>query len=258
MEFHISDAYSKSDSKVLSLSKSSNAAEFREFTTSFMVEMNKNLVCLRQLPDLLTSLKSVLEDVSILKEDLKNIKESSQSQELEVNVIKEELKQIKLENELRDLKIQQLEEELVECKNANNALERHSRESNLRLFNVKEEANEKPEETIKKAKEIIKNTTGVDLHIEFGHRVTKYEKGSNRPIIMRVISRFQKREVLKQRSKLFQAGFPVFEDLTKMDLVAKQKHAEYMKTQYESGARVSFHSGKWWLNGKVFTDRDQD
>ena len=37
----------------------------------------------------------------------------------------------------RDLKIQQLENELVECKNANNALERHSRESNLRLFNVK-------------------------------------------------------------------------------------------------------------------------
>ena len=74
MEFHISDAYSKSDSKVLSLSKSSNAAEFREFTTTFMVEMNKNLACLRQLPDLLTSLKSVLEDVSILKEDLQKNK----------------------------------------------------------------------------------------------------------------------------------------------------------------------------------------
>ena len=126
MEFNISDAYSKSDSKVLSLSKSSNAAEFREFLTTFMVEMSKNLACLRQLPDSVNRLQTVLEDVSTLKENLQKIKETSQTQELEVNQIKEELRQIELGNEDRDLKIMKLESELEECKNANNALERHS------------------------------------------------------------------------------------------------------------------------------------
>ena len=56
--------------------------------------MNKNLAYLRQLPNLLTSLQTVLEDALTLQEDLQKIK-NSPSQESEVTLITEEERALK-------------------------------------------------------------------------------------------------------------------------------------------------------------------
>lgn len=229
---------------------------FKTFTATFMFDLSRHVA---KIPTLLTKMDAVLTKHDEVLNELSEMK--VKVTELEDKVTELEEKITSKNNELEALKkskdqtentIKRLEEAALNARNECNALERHSRESSIRVFNIKEEPKENPVDTIDKTKQIIKRISGIDIQVEFGHRVSKYERGKNRPVILRFVSRFQKLEVLKHRSQFFEAGYPIYEDLTKMDLEEKKRHAAEMKIKYEAGARVSFHKGKWWVDGRAF------
>ena len=252
------DAHENEEELEFSLKLTGNETDnFKTFTASYMFDLSRHVT---KIPLLLTKMDSVLAKHEEVLKELGNMKEKVTKLEDKVVKLEEKIETKNIEVEaLNNFKIQaehkirKLEESVKNTKDECNALERHSRESSIRLFNVKEEPKETPVDTIEKTKQIVKRITGVDIQVEFGHRVSKYEKGKNRPVILRFVSRFQKLEVLKHRSKFFNAGFPIYEDLTKMDLEEKMKHADEMKIKFEAGSRVSFHRGKWWVNGRLFT-----
>ena len=158
------------------------------------------------------------------------------------------------EHEIRELKekMEKVEKSSKQCCEDCLDLERYSRSFNLRLSGIKEEPNEKPELSMKKAKDIIKRITGIDAEIEYGHRVGKAQENTNRTIIFKLFSRVQVRAILNKRKDFFSSKFPLHRDLPKRDLIEKLKFADLMKQKYENNEKIAFTRGSWYVNNVKF------
>ena len=137
-------------------------------------------------------------------------------------------------------------------------LERYSRSFNLRLSGIKEEANEKPEASIKKVKDVIKQVTGIDAGIEYGHRIGPKKAGVSRTIIFKLYSRMVVHAILQKRKDFFASRYPLHRDLPKIDLDNKLKYAAVMQQKYENKDKVAFVRGSWYVNGQKFVPPQAD
>ena len=140
-------------------------------------------------------------------------------------------------------------------------LERYTRGFNLRFNNIKEPVGNRNQKEDCRAllQSYFSNVGLTDISIENAHRVGPVNKPtttnpnpSPRPIIARFNNRPDRRLVLNKRAALFRAGVPVFEDLCKLDLEAKRKHAEAMKVFHAQNKKTYFHRGVWFVDGREY------
>ena len=109
--------------------------------------------------------------------------------------------------------------------------------------------------------EHILKCTGLDPTLEYGHRSgPKRDDGKARFIIVRFLSRLEKREVMSKKDKLFKAGILIFDDIPKADLVEKKKHSAEIKNLYTKNKdlKIAFFRGKWHVNGKPFVSKKSE
>lgn len=232
--------------------------------------------CVSAIPTLVEKIDQVLSSVNHaltrvtsldnrcteLKTEVDSLKIKCEKQELTISAMKDQVKNLEsnFEKQVSEMKDQirnqeiKFEKEVKKNAEASLALERYSRDYNLRISNVKEEKNETAEMTVKKTKQLIQDVTGIDLAIEFGHRTGKSINENPRTIIVKLMSRLQKREFMKKRKEMFAAGYPVFNDLPRADLEEKLKHSKTMQNKFNNNEKVMFQRGHWFVNGVIYKE----
>ena len=100
-----------------------------------------------------------------------------------------------------------------------NDLEQYSRKNNLRIFGIadtdkKESANESEKLVLKLFKEKLGIHWLTQKDIEIAHRTGRYSEHSNRAIIVQLVSRKAKTEIILNRKKLKGTKITIAEDLT--------------------------------------------
>jgi len=141
--------------------------------------------------------------------------------------------------------IRDMSDKMATLTNNVNNLEQYTRKSNIRIFGVKEEEHENCSE---KVVAILREKLNVDLQtddIDATHRIGRKnvtgEKNRTRPIIVRLLRRFTKSTIMKNKNKLKGSGISMFDDLTAVN------------------SQLLFHAKQhpgiesaWVFNGKVF------
>lgn len=205
--------------------------------------------CLAEIPKKLNDLQEAImantqaiNQIATLNNKVKDLTEKLESKEKQID------ENTKVINEQK-LKIQSLERKAEANEESVLALERYSRNFNLRINGIKEEANENPEKCIEKAKAVILKVSGVQVGLEYAHRVGQRRNDGPRTMIMKCYSRIELNQILKKRKDFFNARYPLHRDLPKRDLEEKLRHADVMKRKFEDGDRVAFTRGFWHVNG---------
>lgn len=250
---------------------SANTPEFKSFAGAFMYS---TLGQMKMLGDVLKELKEAkiatdarvtrLEN-TVLDHEAKITTLTSSVTDLtaELADVKRELREMKQElatgKEKAEAELELVKGKAEAAKRAAIEGERHSRSFNLRAFNIPEEADEKTPQTIALVTATIKRVTGLDIPIEYGHRVGAAPRGGGegegeddakpRGVIFRFMSRQDKWRVLNKRKAFFDAKIPLYEDLPASDLVEKKKWAGAMKVKFQQKKKVSFMRGKWHVDG---------
>ena len=294
---------------ILSLSETSTAKEFRNFTSAFLFDLSASMESLKLVPGLMAKLdthlknhETLLAEVTTLRNTVSELEKNKNANLTEINNLSskvdtqaEKIKSFeekiadyklkvedceskcgkikKLEETVSTLegklgsvdtqakKITSLEQRVAslegkakESKKACLALERHSRSWNLRLMNKKDNKDEKSSDSMNTIISTIKEVTGMDFHIEYGHRTGKFETGKDRSLIFRCLTRQDKFALLAHRKKFFEAGYPIFEDLPAEDLNEKKRLADVMQIKFNNKEKVAFRRGQWFVNGKVYEE----
>ena len=248
---------------------SSTPTAFKNFTCAFMFSTMKHFKLMEEIKDKLDQAiegnRARDEQITKLTEDVNDLKTGVAHRDAEIQDLQDENKRLnelivsnkkETDQKLSDLMLNVSRKITVASQAASKASldnERHSRSFNLRAFNIKEEANEKAEQTIRLIDATIKRITGQDIQIEYGHRTGKKKSdGSPRGVIFRFASRQDRWKVFSKRKEFFAAEVPLYEDLPASDLVEKKKHAEKIKELYRQDCKVAFIRGQWFVDGNVF------
>ena len=121
------------------------------------------------------------------------------------------------------------------------SIERYSRGSNLRFYNIPEVVGE---DGILKLTEIISSDLNIRPTIENADRVgTRKEDGPPRPILAKFLYR-PKRKAINNKKKNFKNDVRTSEDLFWKDRERKKQLRTVMKETHEAGNRARFHHGK--------------
>lgn len=130
-------------------------------------------------------------------------------------------------NENRELKKKNkdLKETIDETKYANkvnemhvNELEQYTRRNNIRIYGIDDRNKEESSaETTTRVINFLKSKLDIDLSsrdINIAHRIGRFREDGNRVIICRFVSRMNRNEIIKKRTKLKGTAFVIREDLT--------------------------------------------
>lgn len=144
-----------------------------------------------------------------------------------------------------ETRVSQLEKDLEEA-------QQYSRRTNVLIHGVKEESGE---DTDRIAHDLFTEQMGVpivDRDITRSHRLGRRAEGTERPIIVRLLSYRQKKLVYDQKKSLKDTGFVVTENLTKKRYNLYKKCKEkFGKTNVTTmDGRIYHFTGKQLPNGK--------
>ena len=122
-----------------------------------------------------------------------------------------------------------------------NDLEQYTRRNSIRIFGVKEQANE---DTDQIAVDIANKKLGFQLtkrDIDRSHRVQQKDPKKPKPIIVKLCSYKDKSSFMRNKKKLKGTGTSIQEDLTVQNLILLQKTSRSDKV-----------SAAWTVDGRVF------
>lgn len=162
----------------------------------------------------------------------------------EKDKLSSEVRKLKEDNTDLRSRVDQQQKETDTLRQAQNDMEQHGRQFNLRVFGVKEDGTaESVTDCVQKCVDIFTNKVGVPVtvqDIEIAHRSGRPGTGKPRPILVRFFSRQKKGTVLASRRSLKQSGVSISEDLTRPNyrlLMRAKEHSATLST--------------WSSNGKV-------
>ena len=262
------NAMKDKDSTLMLNPSTANAAEFKSYTCAFMLDVSQSLSLLRdlniKLDTVLANYEGMISKINGLEVKVIDLETAATAKDAEIlelttKVNNQELRIKGLEEKMDAAtacaaKVNVLDKELVLAKSSCLSLERYTRSFNLRFLNIPENPNEKTEDTIKLVNRKIKDITGLDIPMEYGHRSGAKTPGSNKPrcVIARFASRQDKRLILSKRKNFFENNVPLFEDLPPADLEEKRKYAEAINRKFLANHKVAFRQGHWICDGVIF------
>ena len=131
------------------------------------------------------------------------------------------------------------------------SLERHSREFNLRFYNIPESPRE---DCFSKLQDILLTDLNFQPEIENAHRIGRLRmEGSPRPIIAKFLYRPERARVQKNRKNL-RSGVWISEDLIWEDQQKKKELREVMKEAYTRGQKPRFQQGTLYIDGQKYRE----
>lgn len=164
-----------------------------------------------------------------------------------------EKENVKLKKSNERLKTTLQEREIVQASHANqlNDLEQYSRRNSVIIYGIDDRnSKETPIETSTKVAGILTAKLGISVElkdIDIAHRMGRFLKDGNRPIICKFVTRFKKFEVIKSRKKLKGSPVVIKEDLTRRNIQRVQEVKE-----------VENVTEAWFDDGKLIALLDSD
>ena len=247
--------------------------KFKSFTCSYIYSTRNTMSLLSDISEKLDTVisnsqllegrvKSLEEDVVVIKQDMTNALELKDSEILELRGLITENKkrmddmdlvlgQLRADHGRETAAWKKKTEKLAE---ETLTLERYTRSFNFRMFKLNESAGETSKDVVDAVNKIIHEVIGKPIKVEYGHRSgPKRPDGQSRAVICRIASRSERAEVMKRRNDFFKKGYLLFDDLPAADLAEKKKHSEAMQRLWAQGQKNQlFVWGKWYLNGAVY------
>ena len=176
--------------------------------------------------------------------------------ESRVHDVEQKLDEILVENNRLKTENESLRQQVSDTEKGLNDLEQYGRRMNLKVFNLKEDANETAEVTTNKVCEKITNVIGIETKpemIEACHRLPvsniprRDGKPKIKPIIIRFKDRRQRDNIFQNKSKCKDQGFSIGEDLTR----------ENARRCQDAHNHASCKSS-WSTNGKIWARLNND
>nr|XP_006824156.1 PREDICTED: protein unc-13 homolog C-like [Saccoglossus kowalevskii] len=162
-------------------------------------------------------------------------------------------RQTEIEIERISAEVEAAKMEIKELKGETIRQQRYSHSYNLRFGGIQEEEGEDP-------MKIIQHLIGDKFDIEPGvvenaHRIgLRAENRPPRHIIVKIIRRPVRRQILINKRKLRGSGIYVKEDLCGADFKKKKTMRPVMKEAYEKGEKVRFSNGTVYINGQRYKE----
>lgn len=147
-------------------------------------------------------------------------KQKNTVSDMETNIGKLETEQARLRAENMKIREQLKEREIKLTSQAEqlNNLEQYTRRNSVRIYGITDNSQmETYTETAKVVVKLISNKLQIPVSlsdIDIAHRLGRFDKNANRPIICKFVSRMKKEDVLKARRKLKGTAVVIREDLT--------------------------------------------
>ena len=248
------DKLSDEDDEIVEINPSScSKKEFQEFMAFFVNSQCADLSAIN------TKVINLENEMGVQAKKITDLETAANNSGTKLELLNQKLNEIEQKNKslvqenIRILSKMETNEERVLD------LERYTRSFNLRFNNIPETHKEGEKENCVKLLEGILKEVGLsNVEVENAHRVgdkndTKNKSESKiRTIIARFSKRPERRIVISKRKEFFQMGIPMYEDMQKADLDAKQKYANEMKELYQKNNKVYFQRGAWYVNGKRY------
>lgn len=214
-------------------------------------------------------------DLAVILNEIKSLRKESAAMATEVNEIKitanelrasveytqEEVDNIKVDiastkTELAEVKVSNtsLSNEVQSLKSKLLALERYSRNYNIRIGGVLESyGKDCMPHVVSILGKLGYSEVSCRNQIEIAHRTGRKTLKRPRHIIFKCFSRPFRADVLRQgkRNRAIFNDIYFIEDLTKEDQDLKQKALPLMSAGYEDGKKVTFRAGKLIINGVI-------
>ena len=169
-------------------------------------------------------------------------------QQRSIDIVKKSLVEANRDLQSATMSIAKLEAKLV-------ASERHSRSFNVRLLGVPETDGENCVATVVDLLDRKVQLSGSAPVIENAHRIGKAQQGKPRHIIARFYSRVTRSTVMRTtRTNLRDSPLRFVDDLTKDDLLEKQRVRPLMDELFKTNRRPSFRNGKLYAEGRPVSE----
>ena len=247
-----------------SVSKSPKSAEPVDLSTSLDDEEVVTMATVRSLlavheSMLKTLFESVVNGINARMDDLeKSVSDIKASLEFSQTEI-EDLKPLRP-------KLKEAEENLIRVHNSVEYLENQSRRNNIRVSGIPESPGETWNHSENEVKEAIKSSLGLEIEIEWAHRVDKRkkvggkqsmeEKEKPRTIVCKLKDWKQRESVIREARKVKPKGFHIAEDLARSTLRKREEKIEAMKKARDAGKRAYFILDRLIIRDKISGDQE--
>ncbi|KAH6945007.1 hypothetical protein HPB50_006728 [Hyalomma asiaticum] len=150
--------------------------------------------------------------------------------------------------------VKELANEVQELKTKNVDLENRSRRANLVFYGVKDDKGETWEQSEELIKDICLSRLAINLtSVQRAHRIGRFNKKYNRPIIVNFASDKEKMDVLKNAKKFKGSDYSVDQDCAPETREIRKRLWNYAKTELaESSSKVRLSFDKLIVDGKAF------
>lgn len=203
----------------------------RDIITEMFTDMKENLL------QSITHNMEVLEG-KLFERDQECDQLKKEMKELEVSLEDQKSKNESLENEMHKMNENRMKFE--------NQSEQYSRRNNITITGIKDNTKgETALETAKKVVQLMRDKDICDLSIndiDIAHRLPN-KANENRQVIVKLISRNTKHDIMKNKSKLKGTGIYLNEDLTSINFEVLMSVKKKMKEEVKDA---------WTQNGKIF------
>lgn len=207
-------------------------------------------------------LEAIRQDVETIKnnqakfkEDLQAVKQklhsTTESLTLKFDILNGELHEAMTRVEKLEGEVNKYATNINQAYERLQALERYSRDFNLRFYNIPENPGEN---CVEKLQTMLSDDLGIKPMIENAHRIGRPRTGAAsdpRPVIAKFLYRPERFRVIQNKRSL-KNGVRVSDDLIWEDRQQKKKLKEVMKLAYEEGKRPRFHHGKLYIDGTLY------
>lgn len=207
-------------------------------------------------------LEAIRQDVETIKnnqakfkEDLEAVKQkldsTTESLTLKYDILNGELHEAMTRVEKLEGEVNKYATNINQAYERLQALERYSRDFNLRFYNIPENPGEN---CVEKLQTMLSDDLGIKPMIENAHRIGRPRTGAAsdpRPVIAKFLYRPERFRVIQNKRSL-KNGVRVSDDLIWEDRQQKKKLKEVMKLAYEEGKRPRFHHGKLYIDGTLY------
>ncbi|KAH6939329.1 hypothetical protein HPB50_017266 [Hyalomma asiaticum] len=150
--------------------------------------------------------------------------------------------------------VEELANKVQELQTKNVDLENRSRRANLVFYGVKDDKGETWEQSEELVKDICLSRLAIDLmSVQRAHRIGRFNKKYNRPIIVNFSSDKEKMDVLKNAKKFKGSDYSVDQDYAPETREIRKRLWNYAKTELaESSSKVRLSFDKLIVDGKAF------
>jgi exosome complex exonuclease DIS3/RRP44 len=221
----------------------------KDFIESKFKEIITEKILSKKLKEVQSAIKAeVQKELENVNKRLKEVMDTVKTQEVIIEELRNKVSDLETktetlgkQNETTVNKCEKLKEILYEREakinsldRRNNDLEQYSRRNNIRIYGLKDEKKETYFDTCQKVLSLMNDKLGIKLRngdVDIAHRIGKFSRDGNRPVICKFVQRFAKHDIIRSRRKLKGTHYVIREDLTNINAKLLENVASHSKVK---------------------------